>query len=79
MTADEFRACMDALGWTWRDVSGWLACDPRMVRRWMSGKWAVPGVVADWIRLVVEARDVAAARVPEPGPWMRGQVRERAE
>ncbi len=71
------RACMDSLGYTWRQVARMLQCDDRLVRRWMSGKFPVPDPVADWIERVLAARDAEAAKVPAPGPWSKEPWRHK--
>jgi hypothetical protein len=50
MTADEFRACLDALDWSQRSLARLLDRDERMVRRWASGQYDIPDEVAGWLR-----------------------------
>jgi hypothetical protein len=49
MTAEELRACLDALHWSQRGLADILDRDPRMVRRWGSGHYAIPDDVAHWL------------------------------
>ena len=49
MTADRFRACLDALSWTGRGLAALLGVDERQVRRWAAGDYAVPPAIADWL------------------------------
>jgi hypothetical protein len=68
MGAAEFRDVLAAIGWTPATLSHRLGCDERMVRRWASGRYAVPVRVAEWLCLVATTlRDL-----PPPVDWQWG-------
>jgi hypothetical protein len=49
VTADRFRACLDALSWSCRGLAALLDVDERQVRRWASGQYSIPEPIADWL------------------------------
>jgi hypothetical protein len=49
MTADRFRACLDALSWSGRGLADLLGVDERQVRRWAGGQYAIPDSIAAWL------------------------------
>jgi hypothetical protein len=49
VTADRFRACLDALSWSGRGLAALLDMDERQVRRWASGQYSIPEPIADWL------------------------------
>lgn len=62
MTPERFRECLDAIGWTGRELARRLEVDERQVRRWSSGS-EMPQRVADWIEALAEAHQAN----PPPG------------
>ncbi len=54
MTDDEFRAAINALDLPDKDAGRVLGCDPRTIRRWMSGERSVPEAIAKLVRLMLD-------------------------
>ena len=48
MTPERFKECLDAIGWTGRELGRQLGVDERQVRRW-AGSAEVPDQIAKWI------------------------------
>ena len=51
MTADEYRAAFDAIGWSHGHLAERLAMSERQVRRWYAGD-PVPTRVGEWLDLL---------------------------
>jgi DNA-binding transcriptional regulator YiaG len=49
MTRAEFRACLEQLAWSQRDLARVLGLDDRLMRRWASGQNEIPGNIAHWL------------------------------
>jgi hypothetical protein len=49
MSAEEFRAALDSLGWTYAGLARQLGMGHRTVERWASGAYGIPANVADWL------------------------------
>ncbi len=56
MTPDEFRDLLALLGWTQGDAARILNRDFALVRRWASGKKAVPDEVAEALRRLAKEK-----------------------
>ena len=54
MTDDEFRAAIQSLDLPDTDAGRVLGCDPRTIRRWMSGERSVPEAIAKLVRLMLD-------------------------
>lgn len=57
MTAERFRACLDAIGWSGRALAALLDIDERQVRRWTSGQYAIPPDVGDWLETLADVHE----------------------
>lgn len=53
MTPDRFRECLDAIGWTGRELGRQLSVDERQVRRW-AGSAGIPDRIAEWIERLAQ-------------------------
>jgi hypothetical protein len=71
MTDEQFRDCLDVLQIGTGTMADWLNADDRLVRRWYSGKRAIPTEVSEWIEGLMRYLDQA--------PGVRGRTREVAE
>lgn len=49
MTPERFNQCLDALGWSAKELAALLDIDDRNVRRWASGKLDIPDKLAAWL------------------------------
>ena len=68
MTPTEFRAALASLDWSQRGLSVYLGLSSHTtVRRWSSGRCAVPAAVAEWLSQLAEAHDAA----PYPAGWTK--------
>ena len=65
MTTDEFRGCLEAMGWSQRQLADYLALAKTTVQRWATGAGEVPVNVAAWLRL----RAAHDRRHPYPADW----------
>ena len=65
MTPDRLRSCLAAIGWSQRGLADQLDCDERRVRRWASGVYEVPAVVAEWLERLAEGH----RQLPAPRDW----------
>jgi len=64
---DEFRDCLQAIGWTQRGLADLLGVHETRVRRWATGRIEIPGNVAAWLGELAQAH--VAASLPEG--WVR--------
>ena len=64
MTADRFRACLDALSWSGRGLAALLNVDERQVRRWASGQYSIPDPIAAWLETLARFHE------SHPAPMM---------
>lgn len=73
MSTDEYRACLDAIGWSPRRVAVHLRIHENRPRRWATGDLPIPGNVADWLRVLAAEigplRLAALRRHPRPEGW----------
>ena len=67
MTPDQFRACLEAIGWTQRGLAERLSCNERGVRRWADGSAAIPPAIAAWLMALASAHELH----PAPQDWKR--------
>lgn len=51
MNGPEFRAALDALGWSQRGLAERLGVAATTTQRWASGRHPIPENVAAWLRL----------------------------
>ena len=71
MTADEFRAALDSLGFTQEGFAARVGASGRTGRKWALGETRVPGSVAVLLRLLVARPELVpvldhVAPPPEP-------------
>jgi ribosome-binding protein aMBF1 (putative translation factor) len=64
MTPDQFRACLDLIGWSQRGLAARLQMDERQVRRWAAGA-DIPRPIAAWLE------DLALFHERHPAPQWR--------
>jgi hypothetical protein len=64
VTADRFRACLDALSWSGRGLAALLNVDERQVRRWASGQYSIPDPIAAWLETLARFHE------SHPAPMM---------
>ena len=50
MSPDEFRACLDTIGWSQRNLARRLAIHYTRTERMATGRYPVPANIADWLR-----------------------------
>ena len=65
MTADDFTAALETIGWSGRQLSAMLGCDHNLPGRWAAGTAAVPPPIARWLERL--ARALIAN--PPPTDW----------
>ncbi|MEE8659641.1 XRE family transcriptional regulator [Acetobacteraceae bacterium EV16G] len=68
MSPVDLRRSLNTLHWSQRGLAEAIECDPRLVRRWVSGDSAIPEEVANWLRNLA----TFAQRNPPPLKWKRG-------
>ena len=71
MTAAEFAAALDALGWSARHVARLLKCHRNMPLRWLRDESPVPIQIARWLRSLVKAHEALEA----PLDWRTQKIR----
>ena len=76
MTAARFRDVAALLLLSSRDLADALRCDDRLVRRWASGKVAVPPEVGAWLEALAA---VWATRPEAAAAWYRRADRTDAD
>lgn len=65
MTAAQFVAALEALGWNKRQLSSMLACDHNLPGRWAAGNAPVPPPIARWLDQLATAHIAS----PAPSDW----------
>jgi ribosome-binding protein aMBF1 (putative translation factor) len=50
MTPTEFRACLEQLAWSQRDLARVVSLDDRLMRRWAAGQNEIPSNIAQWLK-----------------------------
>lgn len=75
MTAAEFNAALDALGWSRRHLVKLLDCDPTLAQRWATGRAEVPDMISWWLLALVADHKHRGV----PIGWRTRPVREAAE
>jgi len=58
MNADDLKSKLSTLGWSQKDFAKRYACDEETVSRWCTGKTKVPGHVAEYIRVLLLAKEM---------------------
>ena len=53
MTPERFKECLDAIGWTGRELGRQLGIDERQVRRW-AGSAGLPDRIGEWIEKLAQ-------------------------
>jgi transcriptional regulator with XRE-family HTH domain len=62
MTSDQFRDCLEQIGWSQRGMAARLQIAEQQVRRWASGRYPIPPDVERWVAKLAKAH----ARNPPP-------------
>jgi ribosome-binding protein aMBF1 (putative translation factor) len=65
MSASEFAAALETLGWSRKWLAEQLGCDPHLPMRWERGTAPVPPQIAAWLQRRVRC----AERHPVPVDW----------
>lgn len=67
MTPERFKECLDAIGWTGRELGRQLGVDERQVRRWAGGA-GLPDRIGEWIEKLAQFHEanLAPRRVSPP-------------
>jgi len=52
LSPDEFRACLDTIGWSQRNLARRLAIHHTRTERMATGRYPVPPEVATWLRVM---------------------------
>lgn len=71
MTGAELAETLATLQWSNRVLAAELACNEKLVRKWLADRVAVPAPVAVWLRGLAR---VHAAR-PAPEEWRPNPIR----
>lgn len=58
MNSIDLKAALSYLGWSQKDFSSRYGCDEDTVSRWCTGKTAVPAHVAEYMRVVLLAKEI---------------------
>ena len=75
MTPAGFRAALDQIGWSRRQLAQRLECDTKLANRWATGSAPIPPSVARWL----ERRVRDDLREPPPTDWRVRFLRDAAE
>ena len=74
MTPAGFRAALDAIGWSRRQLAQRLDCDTKLANRWATGSAPIPPSVARWLEQLV----TVLGRNPPPDDWRVRVLRQAA-
>ena len=66
MNAEEFRECLNTMGWHWTRVADMTGINTRTVSRWYSGATAVPDDIAGPLAAISTAMHQALEAHPLP-------------
>lgn len=58
MNSIDLKAALSDLGWSQKDLASRLGCDQDTVSRWSTGKTPVPAHVAEYMRVVLLAKEI---------------------
>ena len=58
MSGDKLRDALASLGWSQRHFAERYDCDADTVNRWCTGKTPVPGHAAEYIRVMLLAKEI---------------------
>ncbi len=58
MNSIDLKAALSNLGWSQKNFASRLGCDEDTVSRWSTGKTDVPAHVAEYIRVVLLAKEM---------------------
>jgi transcriptional regulator with XRE-family HTH domain len=58
MDQNSLKAALSELGWSQKKFSSRLGCDEDTVSRWCTGKTPVPAHVAEYLRVVLLAKEI---------------------
>jgi ribosome-binding protein aMBF1 (putative translation factor) len=75
MTPAGFRAALEEIGWSRRQLAQRLECDTQLANRWAAGGAPIPPSVARWLEQLVRALE----RTPPPDDWRVRVLRQAAE
>jgi transcriptional regulator with XRE-family HTH domain len=67
VTGPEIERCLEAIGWTRRELGRRLDVDKTQVLRWTTGGYQIPDATARWLRQVARWHDDH----PAPPYWQR--------
>jgi transcriptional regulator with XRE-family HTH domain len=73
LSADEFRAAREAIGWSNRELCRRLGCSRSVGSTWELGTARVPVPVGEWLTAVADA----IAHYPPPANWRTRAVGKR--
>jgi transcriptional regulator with XRE-family HTH domain len=69
MTANRFRACLDAMGWSQRGLADRLDINFVTVQRWANGRLQVPAHIAGWLDTLAQVHEANPA--PQRPVWIK--------
>jgi len=75
MTPAGFRAALEEIGWSRRQLAQRLDCDTKLANRWAVGQAPIPPPVARWLEQLTRAIE----RTPPPNDWRVRFLRDAAE
>lgn len=58
MNSIDLKAALSDLGWSQKDLASRFGCDQDTVSRWATGKTPVPAYVAEYMRVVMLAKEI---------------------
>jgi len=65
MTPAGFRAALEEIGWSRRQLAQRLECDTKLANRWATGGAPIPPQIARWLEQLARVLE----RNPPPNDW----------